>query len=433
MKIRRLAVISVIFISTLVLSNLFTFNRVAQKFSQNYPAAVCPPTDSNVSSQVSVASTNTPFRKIVGKITSLSPIRTTRYTIVKDAILLDQSNITSVTWQNLVGTWAGATLCAAPQGDQWFVGGAGDVTSKGRLYVVNSGLSDAIVDVAVWSENGPQPGKVLTVPANSSLRVPLDSIVTGQTQLSIRVTPRSGRVNAFLMDERGKGLQPLGGDLVNSIDFPRTDFVISGIPHQIIKGKDGSNVLRILAPGNLNANIRVDLISSDGVFVPVGLDGRDIPQGRVTDITLKPTISASAFSLRIRSDQPIVAGVYTALALKGHQDFVWNSVTPSLVPMTVAINGLTPTFVFTGDAINLRITARLTSGVLIIANLKGSDIVLWKVPDKTQSIAISNIQSTVAGAGLVSSVSGIGAFPLTSGSALARAAVPVSDIGVINR
>lgn len=433
MKVRRALIIAGIVAFTLSVSNVLTTGGTKLRFSQSYPAVVCPPTDSNVSAQVSISSTKIPFRKIFGKSTVLSPIKTTRYAITKDAILLDQGEVSSLTWQNLSGVWAGSTLCRAPQGDQWFVGGTADVTGKGRLYVVNSGLSDAIVDVMVWSEAGPQAAKVLTVPANSSSRVSLDMLATGASRLAIRVTARSGRINAFLIDERVKGLKTLGGDAVNSIDFPRTDFVLSGIPHQVTKGKGGPHTLRVMVPGNVDANIRVDSISKDGVFVPVGLDGMDIPHGQVVDIALSPTIAYSAFSLRIRSDQPIVAGVYTPLRMGDHQDIVWNSASPHLEPMTMAMTGLSPTLVFTGDTIDLVVTTRLTSGKAKTAHITGADAVIWKVPDNAQSITISNIKSEVSGSGLITSASGVGAFPLAVGSTLARAAVPVSDIAVINR
>ena len=433
MKIKRALVLVGIILFTLVASNFFTKSGVTLNFSQNYPAVVCPPTDAQVFAQVSIASKKTLFRVVTRKATSLSQIQTTRYSITKEAILLDQGEVSSITWQNLPGVWAGSTLCRAPQADQWFVGGTADVTGKGRLYVVNSGLSDAIVDVASWTEAGAQPGKVLVVPANSSSRVSLDQLATGASRLTIRVTPRSGRVNAFLIDERAKGLKTLGGDSVNSVDFPRTDLVLSGIPQQVIKGVGGPHILRILVPGNVDANIRVDSISKDGVFVPVGLDGRDVPHGRVVDISLSSTIAYSAFSLRIRSDQPLVAGVYTPLKIKHLQDIVWNSASPQLVPMTMALTGLAPALIFTGDTIDLVVATRLVTGRIKTAHVVGSDAVIWRVPDNAQSITISNIKSEVAGSGLISSASGAGSFPLAVGSTVARAAIPVADIAVINR
>ncbi len=433
MKFRRALIIAGAVIFALVASNLLTTKTTSALFSQSYPAVVCPPTDSNVTSQVSIATKKIPFRVITGKSTAMAPIGTTRYAITKGAILLDQGATSSLAWQDMSGVWAGSTLCRAPQGDQWFVGGAADVTSKGRLYVVNSGLSDAIVDVAVWTAAGPQADKVLTVRANSSTRVSLDLLAAGATRLVIRVTARSGRINAFLVDERAKGLKTLGGDAVNSVDFPRTDFVIAGIPHQVTKGVGGPHTLRLLVPGNVDANIRVDSISKDGVFVPVGFDGRVVPHGQVVDVPLSSTIAYSAFSLRIRSDQPLVAGVYTPLRMRDHQDIVWNAMSPSLEPMTMAITGLAPTLVFTGDVVDLIVATRLTSGKTVTTHIAGSDNVIWKVPDKSQSINISNIKAPVAASGLMTSTSGVGAFPLAVGSTLAKAPVPVSDIAVISR
>lgn len=433
MKIRRLIIVALSLIITLATSNLLTSRVGSQGFSQSYPAVVCPPTDSALASVVSTASTTTPFRIIQKKSTVLSPIRHTQYAIKKHPILLDQGEVTSVTWQSLSGIWAGANLCMAPQGGQWFVGGTADVTSKGRLVVVNSGLSDSIVDVTVWSERGVQSGKVLTVPANSSVRVGLDSLAAGQTRLTLRAVSRSGRVNAFLIDERKKGLKTLGGDLVGSDEFPRTDFVISGIPHQVIAGKSGRHFLRVLVPGSTDANIRVDLISRDGVFAPVGLDGRDVAQGRVIDIALNPTIDASVFALHVRSDQPIVAAVYSVLKVQNHQDFVWSAVTPSLTPMTLAIKGLNPVFVFTGDVIRLKVSTHLMSGSTKEVTLTGSDILTWRAPENAFTVKFSDIRYPVSAAGLLTTISGVGTFPLVPGSILARAAVPVSNIQVINR
>ncbi|HEX7405969.1 MAG TPA: DUF5719 family protein [Candidatus Nanopelagicaceae bacterium] len=433
MNFRRAGVLVIVLTATLVLGQFATKVTGTKKYSESFPAVACPPTGSGLTSQVSTGSTSTPYRKLTGKVLGLAPVKNSRFAIVSDPILLDAGNVTSVVWQSLAGIWAGATLCTSPQGEQWFVGGAGDVTSKSRLIVINSGLSAAIVDVAIWSEKGAQLGKVLTVRANSYVQVGLDSIAAGQGRLTVHVTPRSGRVSAFLFDVRVKGLQSLGGDIVNPVGSPSSDLVIAGIPHQIIKGKAGSHVLRVLVPGAADANIKVDLISSDGVFTPVGLDGRDIPKGTVLDIPLNPTISSSTFALHIHSDQPIVASVYSPLTISGHRDYVWNTATSLLVPMKLAVNGLQPTLIFTGDAIGLKIQTRLNSGKFINSTVSGSDMAVWKAPNNSQMISIFNVRSGVYGAAVVTSTSGIGFFPLVPGSTVTRAAIPSSNISVINR
>lgn len=418
---------------TVVLSNSVSSHVQSTNFSISYPTVVCPPSDSSVTSQTSVTSSSTQFRKIKGKNSTLQSILKLRYVSDGSAILLDQPSITSITWQGVSGVWAGATLCRAPQSDQWFVGGSANVLSKGRIYLVNSGLSEALVDIALWNSKGPLPPKVFPVHQNSTLRIALDSIAAGSDRLVVRVTPRSGRVSSYLVEEKSKGLESLGGDIVNAVDSPAIDLVISGIPHQRTAGKGSSHIIRFLVPGTADAHVRVDLISTDGIFAPVGLDGVDIAHGIVTDLVFNPTIASTIFSLRIRSDQPIVAGVLTSLKVNSHTDMVWNAASPTLVPMTLAVRGLNPTFIFTGDSISIAISSRMTSGKVMKNRLTGSGIAAWRVPDNVSSVDVSPSGSIIAGGAIISSNSGVAAFPLVVGSELTRAAEPNADIAVINR
>ncbi|MEI6811720.1 MAG: DUF5719 family protein [Actinomycetes bacterium] len=433
MKNRRALLFLASLCTVLVLGNLFASGVSGKKFSESFPASACPPTGVGMSSLVSTASGNTPFRNVAGKISSFKKIKSSRYQIASDPILIDGQQVTPVIWQSVPGSWAGSAICSSPQGEQWFVGGAGDITSKGRLLLVNSGMSEAIVDVAVWSESGVQTGKVISFPANSFTQIKLDALAPGQSKLTLRVIPRAGRVSAYMVDERGRGLRSLGGDLVSPASATSKDFVIAGIPHQIIKATPTSHILRILAPGGVSANVHVDLISKDGTFAPVGLDQRSIAPGVVTEIVLAPEIAATAFSLRVQSDQPVVAAVFSPLSLSGPRDFMWNTATPPLVPFTIAVTGLQPTLVFSGDEISLKIDARLSSGKVQSSRIAGQDIVIWKSPTNALSLMISSVSNGVYGAVIVTSTSGVGGFPLTPGSVLTRAAIPNSNISVINR
>ncbi len=433
MRWRRASLILAALVATLGITNGFSSPIERIHFSTSYPAAVCPPSDTSVVSQTSLASSSTQFRRISGKSTSLHPIKTLRYKSDGSAILLDQSSVSSLTWQGLSGVWAGATICRAPQSDQWFVGGSANVLSKGRIYLVNSGLSAALVDVGIWNQKGALPGKVYPLKANSTLKVALDSLAAGSDRLVLRVTPRSGRVNAFLIEERSQGLKKLGGDIVNPTDSPQTDFVISGIPHQRKGGKGEAHVIRFLVPGSIGAHVRVDLISTDGVFAPVGLDGVDLAPGKAVDIVLNPTIASTIFSLRVRSDQPIVAGVFSSLVVNGHTEVVWNAPSPLLVPITLAVRGTTPTLVFTGESISVAISTHMSSGKIKSTRVSGADIAAWKVPDGATAVDLASRGRPIFASGIVSSTSGMAAFPILPGSEITRAAIPSADISVINR
>ncbi len=431
--IRRAITIGIALVVTLGFTNSLTSPVERIRYSTSYPAAVCPPSDALVVSQTSVTSSSTQFRKISGKSTALHPIKKLRYSSEGSAILLDQPSVTSITWQGLSGVWAGATICRAPQSDQWFVGGSANVLSKGRIYLVNSGLSPALVDVAIWNQKGSLAGKVYPLRANSTLKVALDSLAAGSDRLVLRVTPRSGRVNAFLVEERSQGLKKLGGDIVNPTDSPQTDFILSGIPHQRKAGKGKAHVIRFLVPGSIGAHVRVDLISTDGVFAPVGFDGVDIAPGLVTDIVLNPTIASTIFSLRVRSDQPILAGVFSSLVVNEHTEIVWNAASPVLVPVTLAVKGLSPTLVFTGESISIAIQTHMSNGKIKKSRVSGRDIAAWKVPEGATAVDLASRGRPVFASALISSTSGTAAFPILPGSEITRAAIPSADISVINR
>jgi hypothetical protein len=122
-----------------------------------------------------------------------------RLPVNKDSLLFNTEGVTPVVWQSKASSWAGGAICSGPSTSQWFVGGAADITTKGRLIIVNSGLSDAIVDVQSFTENGKQPVRTITVVSKNYIVIPTDSLAPGDKNLTVHVAPRSGRVNAFII------------------------------------------------------------------------------------------------------------------------------------------------------------------------------------------------------------------------------------------
>jgi hypothetical protein len=435
MKFRRPIIVVGLLAAVLVSSNYLDNSVFSSGYTKNYPVVVCPPTLPGLASQVSVSGKKTKYRYVASKKTTMSPTGFARLPITKDAILIDAVGITPTIWQSRSGSWAGGTLCSGPISSQWFVGGAADITSKGRLLIVNSGLSEAIIDVEVWSESGAQAVKVLTVPARTYSVQGLDSLAPGQQKLAIHVSARSGRVNAFVVDERGKGLRGLGGDMVNSVEDVSKVQVIPAIPNQKSRSNRSAKseyVLRVLAPGQLAARISAEILSADGRFIPVGLNEREIKNGIVTEFRITPDLSASAFALRITSDEPIVSSVFSRVVVSGRSDFLWSTPAAPLQEMSIAVSGLTPLFVFAGDSIDVTIDTRLSNGKHKIARVKATDIATWRVPNSARVVTIVRTSKNVTGGALVSSINGYGYIPLTPGSVLTKAAIPLSNIRVLN-
>ena len=404
-------------------------------FSESYPAVVCPPTLPGLASQISLSSKKIQFQRLQTRSTKTAAVKVLRLPVNKDSLVFNSEGSTPVVWQSRSGSWAGGALCSGPASSQWFVGASADITTKGRLIVVNSGLSDAVVELKVFTENGKQPVRSLDVPSREYLVIPVDSLAPGDKTLTVNVLPRSGRINSFMIDEQGKGLRALGGDLINPISAPSKVLMIPAVPNQ--KKKQGQNpgskhVLRVLTPGEVDASVTVELISADGVFIPVGLNSRSISAGLVTEFSFSPKISSKVFAMKITSTEPVVAAIESSVVSGGKKDFTWSTPAPELSTFTMAVTGLAPLIAFAGTEINVAIDVTTANGKVVRKTIKGTDIARWSVPAETRSFTITKVgKQTYAGA-LVTSVNGYGYFPIAPGSVLTRIEAPESNIRILN-
>jgi hypothetical protein len=416
----------------LLATNLFDANSNARQYSKSFPAVVCPPNPAGVTTTSSVSSKKTPYYRIGNKSTKLVNIKTLRYSSVSDPILLQTEGVTPVSFQSRTGVWAGSVLCTAPATSQWFVGGTSDVSSKGVIYLVNSGLSVSIADIFTWSENGEQAVKTISLKANSTVAVKLDSLAPGDSNIVVKVVARSGRVNSFLVDERVKGLQKLGGDSVNAISAPARKLVISGIPQQIVKKKVPTHYLRLFVPGVADANFTLELLSSNGRFIPTGFNERNLASGKVVEVKLKPELTKGAFAIKLTSDQPLVAAIRSRATSNGNSDFLWSTPSPALAPMQIAIGGILPKIIFVGDAIAIDLKVEFSNGKVKEQSITGSDLVSWQVPNNATAITVLRAGVDNYAGALIAAKSGYAFFPIASGAELTKVAIPSSNIRVLN-
>ena len=236
-----------------------------------------------------------------------------------------------------------------------------------------------------------------------------------------------------MIDEQGKGLKALGGDLVNPAVSPSKNVVIPAIPNQISRNNSAlPHTLRVLAPGDLDASVTVEVISADGVFVPVGLNSRTISAGVVNEFKLDPNITSNLMAVRITSTEPVVAAVKSTATVSGKKDFVWSTEAPELVPLSMSITGLDPLITFAGEDINVSLSVTLVNGKVVQQNLKGSDIANWRVPNNARSFTIIKVGAGTFDVALVSSANVYGYFTIAAGSLLTKIEVPDSNIRVLN-
>jgi len=432
MNIKKGAILAAAIAAVLLITNFFDANTSARQFSRSYPAVVCPPNPAGITTTTSVSSKKTPFYRIGNKSTKLVEIKTLRYSSVSDPILLQTEGITPVSFQSRKGVWAGSVLCTAPATSQWFVGGTSDVSSKGVVYLVNSGQSASIADIFTWSENGEQAVKTISLKANSSAAVKLDSLAPGDSNIVVQVMARSGRVNSFLIDERVKGLQRLGGDSVNAISAPARKLVITGIAQQLVNKKSPNHYLRLFVPGVADANFTLEFLSSNGRFIPTGFNERKLASGKVVELKLTPEVAKGAFAIKLTSDQPLLAAIRSRATSNGNSDFIWSTPSPALAPMQIAISGILPKVIFAGDAIAIDLKVEFSNGKVKEERITGSDLVSWQVPNNATAITIVRAGVDNYAGALVAARSGYAFFPIASGAALTRVAIPSSNIRVLN-
>ena len=435
MKLTRPIQFITIFLIIFGLANLVDATTSSKTYTESFPAVVCPPTLAGLSSQISLGSTKTQFQRLQDRTAKTSAVKLLRLPVIADSLLVNSEATTPVVWQSRAGRWGGAALCVGPVTSQWFVGASADVTTKGRLVVINSGLSDSIVDIQSFSENGKQQLQTINVKAKNYSVVAVDSFAPGDKALALLVEPQSGRVNSFMLDEQGQGLRSIGGDLINSVSFASKLITIPAIPTQ--KPSRGQTIsqghtIRVLAPGQVDADITVEVLSTDGVFIPVGLNSRLISAGQVTEFVLKPEASSEAFAIRINATEPIVAAVKTRITASGKSDYVWSTPAPELSKSTMAITGLSPLIVFAGEQINVSIDLTLVNGKTVSKSVVGNDIVTWKPPSSARSLTITKVNKGIFAGAIVTSVNGIGYFPFAIGSELAKIEIPDSNIQVLN-
>jgi hypothetical protein len=137
-------------------------------------------------------------------------------------------------------------------------------------------------------------------------------------------------------------------------------------------------------------------------------------------------------AVRITATEPIVAAVKSTTMVFGKKDFVWSTVTPELVPLTMAITGLNPLITFVGENINVSLSVTFANGKVVQQKVKGTEIANWRVPNNARSFTIIKVGTGTFAGALVSSANGYGYFPIAAGSLLTKIEVPDSNIRVLN-
>ena len=408
------------------------------KLTSSYPATVCPAIGNKVSSIAALTSSKIDRRLIDGVSKRLNPGKGNVIPLKNASLLVEGNPGTSLTFAN--NGWKSVVPCSVSNGEQWFVGGSGGLTSKSFLYIVNSGFSESAVDLELFTLNGPIESKLVTVPQNSTKKIAIDSLVPGEESIALAVKTKSGRVSSYLFDERKKGLKALGADFVAPVGQARKQVVIPAISGLFGKLSQNTNsvshTLRLLVPSSIDANVDISVNSDDGKFIPVGLSQLNIKSQRVFNVPLAFAPTNQPFSLIIESDQPILASVLSNFSYGKSSEIAWATGADELSKWSVNLTGSKPTLTFVGERIDIQISATGTNGKKFEKKLTGSNFLVWRAPVGLNKLEVLANRTGISGGVIfLPEAGGIGSsyIPMNNGANLETASEPVSDARAISR
>ena len=187
--------------------------------------------------------------------------------------------------------------CAAPGTDLWFAGGSTAAGDDLVLALVNTDPAPVLVDVALWSREGPvdgRPGRGLVVPPRGRLLVPVADLAPGRSLLAVRVTATRGRIAAGLLHRSLDGQISRGAEWVPATPPPAARVVLPGLP-----AGPGARVLVLTNPGTEPSTASVQLTTTDGQFVPPGLEAVAVPGGRSVPVDLTGALAATPAAVAV--------------------------------------------------------------------------------------------------------------------------------------
>lgn len=399
--------------------------------TQSYPATACPGPIGDAKVTALFPNKSIGVRDVSRPTSELRKNNQGSYSISRGAILVAGNEANTITLQSRQGKWTAAANCTISDPILWFAGGTSNVTSQSKIVLVNSGLSDAVVDITSYSENGPAQALPVTVKASSEKTLRIDTLDPGASSVVIQVKTRSGRVTAYLLDERIKGLNNVGADFVSPVNEASKEVIISALPVSFGDGSKVKHRLRLMTTGKVDTTVSVEVISPEGVFIPLGFGGISLNPREVRDISLDEVdLGDKTFALKIVATEPIVASVFTEVKKGAVSDFMWSSSTQPFGKVSFNLYGLEPRFTFVGERIQVEVSWRTNNGKRDSKTLVGEEIVSWKAPPNLRLVSITN-RSGAVGSLTWMSKDGVTHLPLNPGTTLESATKPLADVTVI--
>ncbi|MEU5720028.1 DUF5719 family protein [Streptomyces sp. NPDC020403] len=221
--------------------------------------------------------------------------------------------------------------CTAPDTDFWFPGAS---TSEGRqdyVHLTNPDDTAAVADIELYGPEGPlksDAAEGITVPPGGSVPLLVSTLTTeAADDVTVHVTTRAGRVGAVVR----VGDEKAGSDWLAASADPAGTLVLPGIP------SDATSVrLVAFAPGEADADVKVQLLGKNATFSPAGNDTLHIKSRMTASVDLKDVTRKEPGSLRLTpesgSGTPIVAALRVVRGSGAKQEIAYIPATGPVGP-----------------------------------------------------------------------------------------------------
>ncbi|QNN50018.1 hypothetical protein H9L10_02765 [Phycicoccus endophyticus] len=210
------------------------------------------------------------------------------------------------------------TPCRTAGSDLWLLGGGSGAGRQERLVLLNPGGNPVTADITVHGAQG-QVGtpRTETVPPGGRVAVLLDAMAPDEAAPAVHVVADGGGLHATLTDTWLDGSTARGAETVVPAADPGT---VQVVPAAVL---GGGATLRVAAPGADEAVTSVTLLGRTGEVTTSADTVLTVPADGVGELTL-PSVPAGTYTVLVRSDVPVVAGVVTRVgADSGPGDLGW--------------------------------------------------------------------------------------------------------------
>ncbi|MYX73428.1 DUF5719 family protein [Streptomyces sp. SID3915] len=221
--------------------------------------------------------------------------------------------------------------CGAPDTDFWFPGASTAEKRQDYIHLTNPDDDAAVADIELYGPEGSLTSDVgdgITVPPRSSVPLLL-STLTGDAvdDVTVHVTTREGRVGAAVKVAE----EEAGSDWLTASADPTGTLVMPGIP------ADATSVrLVAFAPGEDDADVKVQLLGKNAPFSPAGNDTLHIKSRMTASVDLKDVTRGEPGSLRLSpvagKATPVVAALRVVRGSGDKQEIAY-------IPATEPVGG----------------------------------------------------------------------------------------------